>query len=194
MKLLGNKKKGLLFILSAPAGTGKTTLVQKLSREFPVVEASISFTTRLPRKGEVSGKDYYFISKEEFEEKIAAGDFLEYVQLYGCYYGTAKSWVDQKLAEGKHVFLVIDTQGALKLKDEASGRLIFISPPSLKELEKRLKARKTDSLSVIKERLSWAEHEMTMVHFYNYHIVNDHLETAYHVLRSIVIAEEHRIR
>lgn len=194
VKLLGNLNRGLLFILSAPAGTGKTTLVQKLVSEFPSVVASISYTTRQPRKGEVEGKHYFFLKKEEFEQRIASQDFLEHVELFGHYYGTSRSWVEKKLNEGMHVFLVIDTQGAQQLKHNTNAIFIFVKPPSIEELEKRLRDRNTEPLDVIENRLNIARKEMLAEKYYDYQIVNDNLETAYQVLRSIIIAEEHRIR
>lgn len=195
MSLLGNLKQGLIFILSAPAGTGKTTLVQKLVNEFPIaVVASISYTTRAPRVGEVDGLHYYFLNEAEFISRIDKGEFLEHVQLYGNYYGTSRPWVEQQLAQGKHVILVIDTQGALLLKEKIKATYIFVSPPSLEVLEKRLQMRKTESQAVIQQRLAWAKHELVAKDIYDYFIMNDELDTAYQVLRSIVIAEEHRIR
>ena len=192
--LLGNLKKGLLFILSAPAGTGKTTLVQLLVRDFPCVVASISCTTRQPRPGEENERDYYFISKEEFRNRVQAGDFLEHVELYGDFYGTSKRWVEEKLGQGKHVILVIDTQGAKLLKDKMKAISLFVAPPSLSELERRLKLRKTESAEGIENRLRWAQKEMESQNEYDYLIVNDDLSNAYQVLRSILIAEEHRVR
>ena len=115
LKLLGNAKRGLAFIVSAPAGTGKTTLVQMLTDEFPCVVANISYTTRQPRGDEVHGRDYHFLTVAEFEEKIVAGDFLEHVELYNNYYGTSRRWIESQLDAGKHVVLVIDTQGAALL-------------------------------------------------------------------------------
>lgn len=194
-KLLGNLKKGILFIVSAPAGTGKTTLVHMLTQEFPCVVASISFTTRKPRTGEIDGVHYFFITTKEFEERIARGEFLEYVKLYGDYYGTSKAWVEQWQQEGKHVLLVIDTQGAALLKGKISAISIFLYPPSLEELERRLIKRQADSLENIKKRIEWAkEEEMRAQQTYDYRVVNDHLATAYQALRSILIAEEHRVR
>ncbi len=187
-------RKGLVFVFSAPAGTGKTTLMRMLEQEFPHVRESVSCTARPVRPGEVEGKDYHFLSKEEFEKKIAEGDFLEYANVFGYYYGTSKAKVEKLRNQGNHVFLVIDTQGALQLR--AAGFpavMIFLSPPSIEELERRLTDRRTDSPSVIEKRLSWAEQEMATRDQYDYHIVNDHLDKAYAVLRSIVIAEEHRI-
>lgn len=194
LPVLGNLKRGLLFILSAPAGTGKTTLMQMLTHEFPCVVASVSFTTRAPREGEVNGVHYHFIAEEEFEAKIAAGDFLEHVKLYGDHYGTSKVWVEKQLNSGKHVVLVIDIQGARKLKETLHAVSIFVAPPSMEELEKRLRLRKTESSDVIDHRLEWAKKEMLAKDEYDYCIVNDDLASAYDVFRSILIAEEHKIR
>ncbi|MBS0603919.1 MAG: guanylate kinase [Verrucomicrobia bacterium] len=193
-KLLGNLPKGFVFILSAPAGTGKTTLVRMLSQEFSCVVESVSCTTRPPRPGEVDGRDYHYLSKEEFEGKIRQGDFLEYAEVFGYYYGTSRAYVMKQQEMGKHVFLVIDTQGAMQLKKKQFPAVyIFLSPPSLQELKDRLVKRKTESMEVIEKRLSWAKAEIEMVAHYDYHIVNDSLNQAYTILRSIVIAEEHRV-
>src|SRR5579862_7797777 len=193
-KLLGNLSQGLIFVLSAPAGTGKTTLVRMLTEEFDCVVESISCTTRPNRHNESHGKDYHFLSKETFEELIQKGYFLEYAQVFGYYYGTSRHFVLQQQKMGKHVILVIDTQGAMKLRAQGFPAVfIFVSPPSVEELRQRLIKRKTEHLETIEERLAWAEHEMSMVPHYDYHIVNDNLHNAYAILRSIVIAEEHRI-
>lgn len=192
-KLLGNLQKGHLFIISAPAGTGKTTLVKKLINEFPCVKSSVSFTTRLPRPREVNGIDYKFITRKEFEKKIEQGEFIEYVELYGDYYGTSKKYIETLQNEGNHVILVIDTQGGLKLKKLLKSTLIFIMPPSLEELSARLYKRKSESPEVIETRLKWAEIELEDAKYYDYAIVNDNLKTAYEALKSILIAEEHRI-
>lgn len=193
-RLLGNKERGQIFVLSAPAGTGKTTLVQKLVQEFPCVIASISYTTRPPREGEIPGVHYHFLSEEEFEAYIAKGEFLEYVRLYGYYYGTSRPWLEKQLNQGKHVILVIDTQGAQQLRDKLKATFVFVAPPSLEELERRLKGRRTDSQEFIERRLKWAQQEMLLQHIYDYLIINDDLDIAYQVLRCIVIAEERRIR
>ena len=193
-KLLGNLSEGIVFIISAPAGTGKTTLVRMLSEDFPCVVESVSCTTRPPRPGEVEGVDYHFLSKEIFQKQITHGDFLEFAEVFGYHYGTSRAYVQKQQQSGKHVFLVIDTQGAMKLRGENYPAVyIFLSPPSMEALEERLKKRKTESPEVIKNRLSWAQKEMAMIKHYDYHIVNDSLELAYQVLRSIVIAEEHRV-
>jgi len=191
-KILGELKRGLVFIISAPAGTGKTTLVRMLCEEFECVHESISFTTRAPRPNEVVGRDYHFISRDEFERKIADDDFLEYATVFDHYYGTSKSEVESHLKEGRHVVLVIDTQGALNLMDRLSAVFIFIRPPHLSELRKRLEIRKTDSDEAIVQRLSWAQKELELAPRYDYQIVNDNLKVAYDILRSILIAEEHK--
>lgn len=194
-KLLGNLSKGFVFVLSAPAGTGKTTLVRMLSQEFPCIYESISCTTRPPRPGEIDGKDYYFLSKKEFENEIRQGDFLEYAEVFGYYYGTSQTHVFKQQEMGKHVFLVIDTQGAMQLKKKNFPAVyVFLSPPSLEELKERLIGRKTENMEAIEKRLSWARAEIEMMANYDYHIVNDNLSQAYIVLRSIVIAEEHRVQ
>jgi guanylate kinase len=193
-KVLGNLPQGLAFVISAPAGTGKTTLAHMLRKEFPCVVESISFTTRSPRPNEVNGKDYFFISKEEFEAKIKAEEFLEYAKVFDHYYGTSSSFVEGERKKGHHVVLVIDTQGAMLIKKKLDAIFIFISPPSKEELERRLRLRRTETEEVIAKRLSWAEKEMEMANRYDYHIVNVELKIAYDVLRSVVIAEEHRIR
>lgn len=192
-KLLGNLSRGHLFIVSAPAGTGKTTLVKKLINEFSCIKSSISTTTRLPRQNEQDGVDYFFVTRKVFEQKIAQGEFLEYVELYGDYYGTSKNSIETLLTEGNHVMLVIDTRGGLKLKKMMKATLVFIMPPSLEELSLRLHKRKSESAEVIEKRLEWAKHEIEDAKYYDYAIVNDNLKTAYEALKSILIAEEHRI-
>ena len=191
-ELLGNQKEGLAFIVSAPAGTGKTTLVKRLVKEFSCIMPSISCTTRKPRAGEHEGRDYHFLTEKQFKDKIAAGDFLEYVQLYDSYYGTSRATVLKQMEEGKHVILTIDTQGAQALKGIFPAVTIFIEPPSLEVLRKRLMSRHTESPERMEERLEWAKNEMLAASQYDYIIVNDNLDTAYEVLRSIIIAEEHK--
>ena len=192
--LLGNLKRGLLFILSAPTGTGKTTLVQLLTKEFPSVVASISKTTRPQRNNEINGVHYQFINEAEFLRCIDEGEFLEYVQLYGYYYGTSLFWVENQLNQGKHVILVIDTQGAAKVRNKISGPSIFVAPPSIEILQKRLSNRNTESSEELEKRLIWAKEELNRKDDYDYFIINDDLATAYQVLRSILIAEEHRMK
>jgi guanylate kinase len=185
-------------VISAPAGTGKTTLVNRLTEEFPSVVRNVSCTTRAPRPGEHEGKDYFFLDQTAFKDKIARGGFIEHAKVFGDYYGTSGEFIKKQQAEGKHVVLVIDTQGALALQKHFKGKtppiFIFISPPSLHELKERLQKRNTENPRSMEERLAFAKNELEMVHHYDYHIVNDRLDTAYAVLKSIFIAEEHKVR
>lgn len=192
-KLLGTLTKGFVVVMSAPAGTGKTTLARMLMDEFPSVSESVSCTTRPMRPGEVPEKDYHFMSVEEFERKEKEGEFLEHATVFGHHYGTLKEHVDQKVKKGQHVILVIDTQGAMKLKKQGYPALfIFIKPPSLAELRTRLFNRNTEQEKHIEERLAWAVHELEMAKDYDYIIINDNLHRAYEILRSILISEEHK--
>jgi len=184
--------KGLLFIVSAPAGTGKTTLVSMLVEEFSNVTRSISYTTRQKRPDEVDGKDYFFIGQEEFQKRAQKGEFLEYAEVFDNYYGTSKKFVEEKRSLGKHVVLVIDTQGAMKLRDYEDAIFIFVRPPSMDEQRKRLQKRHTESSDAIEKRLSWAQDELQVAKDYDYQVINDDLKVAYEVLKSIIIAEEHR--
>lgn len=191
--LLGGLQKGMVIVISAPAGTGKTTLSKMLMDEFPSVTESISCTTRKKRRGEIEDVHYHFMDNETFEDKIEAGEFLEYAKVFGNYYGTLKAHVDQKCHRGHHVLLVIDTQGALELKEQGYPAVyIFIEPPSIGELRQRLFNRKTEQEQHIEERLKWAEKEMELKKHYDYIVKNDNLHRAYDILRSILIAEEHK--
>lgn len=193
-KPLKNLEKGRVFVVSAPSGTGKTTLVKMLCDEFDAVVRSISCTTRKMRPGDVEGVDYYFISKEEFDEKEKTGEFLESATVYEDFYGTLKQTVTALQDKGKHVVLVIDTQGGEQVRKKINATLIFIAPPSLNELKRRLKDRNTDSVQSIDERLSWARKEIEKGKTYDYFIVNDDLNEAYEVLKSIIITEKHHHR
>ncbi len=186
--------KGLLFILSAPGGTGKTTLVQKLHTEMPKVEKSVTYTTRKPRAKEQNGVDYHFISEQEFEKKIKNQEMLEYTRLFDCYYGVSKKDVEEKRAQGIHLFLVIDVNGAQKIRERVDAISIFLLPPSLEELEARLHGRGSKDTKEIEERLQRAKEEIEHSIDYDYNIINDELSVAYDALRSIVIAEEHKVR
>lgn len=187
-------KRGLVFVMSAPAGTGKTTLVKMLKDEFHNVVSNVSYTTRPARACEVPERDYHFISVKEFEKKIKEDEFLEYAKVFHNYYGTSRKSVEAQREKGKHVILVIDTQGAMQLKGRIDAIFIFVSPPSIEELRARLMGRQSEDSSAIETRLSWAENEMALSSNYDYHIVNENLKVAYDVLRSILIAEEHKNR
>ena len=188
------RKRGLLFLVSAPAGTGKTTLIRRLVTEFPDLIPSISYTTRSPRPGEKDGVDYFFVSKEEFSHLIEEEAFLEWVTLHGTSYGTSKRWVEEQLHAKKDVILTIDTQGVAIIRQKLPCISIFIEPPSEQELRRRLSSRQTESAEEIERRMAWSHHEMELRTKYDYCFVNDELESAYHVLRSIFIAEQYALR
>ncbi|SMO60973.1 guanylate kinase [Balnearium lithotrophicum] len=188
---MSNELKGLLVVISAPSGTGKTTLTHMLLKEFPNMEFSVSYTTRPPRPGEVNGKDYYFVDRETFERMVEEGDFLEWAEVYGNLYGTSKSQVLKALNEGKDIILDIDTQGALQVKKNfPEAVLIFVLPPSLSELERRLRRRGTDDEETIERRLKVAREEIKRAPLYDYIVVNDVLEVAFENLKSIIRAEK----
>lgn len=191
--LPSNLNEGLLFVLSAPAGTGKTTLVKNLTDIMPRVIASVSYTTRAPRPGEINGIHYNFISKEIFEQKIAAGDLLEHVEFCGNYYGTSKKWVEEQKSEGRHVILTIDTQGALLLKQKVEAVYIFVLPPSLEIQRQRLLSRSTDSMEIIEQRISHTKVELKAAREYDYAIVNGKIEIAVATLKTIIEAEEYKV-
>jgi guanylate kinase len=190
---LGGISKGQVFVVSAPAGTGKTTLVRLLVKEFDCVVESVSCTTRPPRKGEKEGVDYFFLTQEAFDKKMEQGEFLEHAKVFDHSYGTSRQFLEERLLAGKHVVLVIDTQGALQLMGTYAAVFVFISPPSMEALRSRLQARRSESEESMERRLSWAQKEMALASRYDYHIVNDDLQVAYEVLRSILIAEQHKI-
>ena len=171
--------KGCLFILSAPSGTGKTTLCQAIQRHFPDMLYSVSHTTRPPRHGETPGIDYHFITKAEFLHRIESGEWAEWAQVHGNYYGSSANFLNQGLEAGKDILLDIDVQGMLKiLQRYPSSVTIFIRPPSLKTLRDRLESRGTDKPDIIETRLKNAEKEMAEAHRYRHIVVNDSLETA----------------
>lgn len=172
---------GKLLIFSAPSGSGKTTLVRHLLQAIPNLAFSISATTRAPRGSEQHGKEYYFLSPEEFRAKIAAGDFLEYEEVYpGLFYGSLRSEVERLWKEGKHVLFDIDVEGGMHLKElyGPNALALFVKVPSLEVLEQRLRNRGTDSEEKIKERLDKAAHEITREPFFDAVIINDDLQRA----------------
>ncbi len=185
---------GKLFILSAPSGAGKTTLLKRVMADLPGLAFSISHTTRLPRAGEVDGVDYHFVSRDKFEAMQDQGVFLEWAEVHGNLYGTSRPAVLAQLATGLDVILDIDVQGAAILRESAAipAASLFISPPSLPELERRLRGRGTDSEETILLRLKNARKEMQAAVDYEYLIINDRLEQAIDTLRAIVIAERSR--
>ena len=187
---------GIVFIISAPSGSGKSSLTNELRRVVPGLEFSISYTTRDPRGSEQSGREYFFLSRDEFEKMAGADEFLEHAEVFGKCYGTGRSFVNAALARGSDLVLDIDVQGAAQLKAKLPGAVsIFILPPSRKELESRLNRRNLDDRvdpAVIERRLQGASKEIANYSHYDYILVNDHFETAVEQLRAIVLAE--RIR
>ncbi len=189
-----DQQRGMLFVISAPAGTGKSTLVSMLKKNNAEVVQSISCTTRAKRPGEKDGVDYHFLTEEVFREKVAKGEFLEHAEVFGSLYGTCRSQVEQQLQEGKDVILVIDTQGASRIRElEMPAVLIFITPPSKEELKRRLEERATEKSQELNQRLAQVEKEMAQMAIYDYQVENDELLEAYEILKSIIVAERHRI-
>lgn len=187
MGIFGKVKQGLIVIVSAPAGTGKTTLIDMLLKEYPQeVARSISCTTRAPRGTEQQGVDYIFLSQEAFKKKVAAGEFLEYARVFEHYYGTLRETVISIQAQGKHVVLVIDTQGALYLKDKIDAVFVFIAPPSIEVLRKRMEHRNTETKESIDLRLSHAQEEMAKAKYYDCVILNQDLQQAYQNLKTFI--------
>ncbi|MDQ3026971.1 MAG: guanylate kinase [Pseudomonadota bacterium] len=181
--------QGNLFVVVAPSGAGKTSLVSELLQRDPNVKLSMSYTTRAPREGEVEGVDYYFVPREQFEKMIGAGEFLEHANVYGNYYGTSKRWIDQSLAGDHDVLLEIDWQGARQVRQLFPAMTgIFILPPSLAELARRLKGRGKDSAEAIARRLASAREEISHVLEFEYIIVNDSFDSALDDLLAIVRA------
>ena len=180
--------KGLLIILSGPSGVGKGTLRTELFKDESLnLCYSISMTTRSPRPLEQDGVDYFFVSKEEFENKIAEGELLEYAQFVGNYYGTPLSYVNRLLDEGKNVVLEIEVQGALQVIKKCPDAIsIFILPPSLEELESRIRGRSTETNEVVLKRLNQAKNELMVKDFYKYNVVNDDLLRAKDEIASII--------
>jgi len=184
-------KQGILIVLSGPSGAGKGTICQELLRSDPDLNYSISATTRLARVGEQNGVNYWFISQVEFQKMITNDELLEWAKVYGNFYGTPRHHIATILNSGKDVVLEIDTQGATQIKKKfPQGVCIYIVPPSLDELAKRIQKRGTDSLENIKTRLSSANVELKYVHNYDYVVVNDEVQSAAAKIKAIIIAEK----
>lgn len=187
---------GILFVVSAPSGAGKTTILQKMMADLPGLVFSVSYTTRAPRPGEQDGRDYHFISHEAFtliRSRQPIG-FLEWAEVHGNLYGTGREEVERLLGAGRDVVLDIDVQGAMQVRKTSDPILIFIAPPSPAELESRLRKRGTETEATIALRLENARREMQYAEGYDYLIVNDRLADAVDCLRSIVVAERCRRR
>ncbi len=188
------RRKGLLFIVSAPSGAGKTSLCREVLDIFPVLRHSVSFTTRPPRNGEIHGRDYYFVAKGEFQRMVRDGEFAEWAEVHGNCYGTALSTLAEAREEGVDLILDIDCQGARQLRAKGvEGVSIFILPPSYSELRRRLEGRDSDTSEVIETRMANAVKEIGQAGSYDYIIVNDQFPRAVEELRAIIIAEHQRL-
>jgi len=187
-------ESGLPIIISAPSGTGKSTLCRKLIEDLPNACYSVSVTTRNPRRGEVEGKDYFFVSRNEFKEKIKRGELAEWALVHGHYYGTPKDFLERNLLKGKDVILDIDVRGAMKLKKRyPEAVFIFLAPPSFSELKRRIKGRGKNDEATIKKRLTNARWEIGRIRSYDYLVINDRLVNALRELTCLVVAEKNRV-
>lgn len=185
--------KGLLFVVSGPSGAGKGTICKRLLDEIDV-DISISMTTRTPRNGEIDCTNYYFVSQEEFKKTKEENGFLEYAHVYGNYYGTPKKMVMEKLDQGRDVILEIDIQGALKIRESyPKGIFVFILPPSMKELRKRITGRRSETEDAINMRLGETLKEVSYIDKYDYCIINDKVDEAVERAACIMKAEHSRV-
>lgn len=183
------KQHGILIIISGFAGVGKGTLVKRLVQKYDRYALSISMTTRLPRPGEEDGREYFFVTKEKFEEQIAHQGLIEYASYCGNYYGTPRAYVEEQMAQGKDIILEIEIQGAMKVKERfPNAVLVYVLPPSAAELETRLRGRATETEDKIKERLRRAAAESEGLEKYDYVIVNDDLDLCEQELHGILCA------
>ncbi|WP_124057650.1 guanylate kinase [Vaginisenegalia massiliensis] len=187
--------RGLLIVLSGPSGVGKGTVRSAIFKNNPFNYVySVSATTRQSRPGEIDGKDYYFVSREEFEKLIETDALLEYAEYVGNYYGTPIARIEENLAKGNDVFLEIEVQGALKVRQAMpEGIFIFLAPPSLQELESRICGRGTDDDAIIFERMQMAREEINLMQHYDYVVVNDQVEQAVAKINSIILSEHLKV-
>jgi guanylate kinase len=192
---MSSSSRGLLFIVSAPSGAGKTTLVERLVEQLPRLKMSRSYTSRQARDGETDGVDYNFVTRERFEAMVAVGEFLEWAEVFDNLYGTSAADTDRLLESGHDVVLVIDVQGARKVRRRGvETTAIFVMPPSLAVLEQRLRGRSKDGEAAIQKRLQVAGVEVASFAEYDFVVINDELAAAVEKLRGIVIAERARLR
>lgn len=185
-------REGLLIVISAPSGAGKTTLCRSLTERFPAIKESISYTTRKPRAGEVDGADYHFVTEDRFRGMIAEEAFAEWAEVHGNLYGTAISTLEDARKQGIDILLDIDIQGAKTLKDRGvAGVFVFVLPPDMQELRRRLESRSSDAPDVIERRIRRAAEEIREARWYDYILINDRLDEAQEALASIVDAARH---
>ncbi len=187
------KREGTLFVVSAPSGTGKTTICRKLLKKYDTLKLSVSYTTRPPRKGEENDIDYTYVTKEKFKKMIDNGEFAEWAMVYGNFYGTSLKRLKKLNKDGYDIILDIDTRGAMQLKNTYDKAVyVFILPPSMQILKDRLVSRKTETADAVKKRLESAREEISCYEKYDYIIVNDILKNAYQELESIILATKAR--
>lgn len=181
------KRKGILVVVSGFSGAGKGTLMKQLVRTYDTYALSVSMTTRPPRPGETDGREYFFVSREAFEQKIRENELIEYARYCGNYYGTPREYVERQLLAGKDVILEIEIQGAQKVKEMfPSALLLFVTPPGIKELRRRLSGRGTETEDVIKERLCRAQAEAEGIEAYDYLVINDDLDTCVEQMHGLI--------
>ncbi len=184
---MSDRRYGRLFVVSGPSGVGKGTVVAEVMKWLPNLRRVVTYTTRPPRPGEEAGRDYHFVSREEFERLRDQGAFLEWAEVYSNFYGSPKHEVERLLAEGHDVVLVVDVQGALAVKEQRPDAiLVFLQPPSLEELKRRLKMRGTDAPEIIARRLAKADWEMQQAHRFDHIVLNDELENAVGALMQLI--------
>jgi len=183
-----NSNSGIMFVISAPSGTGKSTIIASILRDLKFLKKPVSYTTRLPRPGEKDGSDYNFVGQEEFEKKLQQHDFIEWAKVYDNFYGTSLEYINKELEKNSALIKDIDTQGALQLKKVLGSKavLIFIEPPSIEELENRIRKRGKDSEQVIKKRMECAIKEIKEAKNYDYRVINDKMDRAIKEIKDIV--------
>jgi guanylate kinase len=188
-------RRGIIFVLSAPSGAGKTSISKRITAQMPNVVQVVTCTTRAPRSGEQDGREYHFLSRQAFEQRRAAGDFLEWAEFNGQLYGTLRQSVEAATAAGQDVLLVIDVQGAAHHRSTGLDAVfVFVLPPSWEALGERLRARGSESASTQAQRLLVARQELAHYTAYDYVIINDQLDEAVGALQAIIVAERHRIK
>ena len=190
---MNERLTGMLLVVSGPSGVGKGTIVKRIMENDPSIVFSVSATTRAPREGEVNHRDYHFVTEAKYDELVAQDAFLEHAEVHGHRYGTLKSEVEKRIADGQNVLLDIDTQGALQVMEKAPDAVsVFILPPSFQELERRLRGRQTEIEADILRRLANARAEVKLLPRYTYALVNDDLDQACRTMEHIVKAEKQR--